>query len=94
MRDRANRADYTGLHHITYSSQVKCSRLYPLLSCSPVVGQMLSHLRFPAERKTAADIMGKCVSDKQNVQDHLVPYLALESNDIRVYVIKTVASAD
>ena len=55
---------------------------------------MLSHLRFPAERKTAADIMGKCVSDKQNVQDHLVPYLALESNDIRVYVIKTVASAD
>ena len=58
-----------------------------------IAGQILSLLKFPAEQKTAAKIMGKCVSDKQNVQEHLVPYLALESKDIRDYVLKTVVTA-
>ena len=55
-------------------------------------GQILASLHFPAERKTAADILAPCVSDKQNFRTHLMPYLALESSDIRAHVAAVVAS--
>ena len=58
---------------------------------TPCSGQILASLHFPAERKTAADILAQCVTDKQNYRTHLMPYLALESSDIRAYVATAVA---